>query len=304
LVLQLGIINYKARKFVRKYSSMILKINCKILLNAKEGIEDMLINTNYIVRVMKKAEVLAISLILILFSVVPATAFDFSDWDALIKKHVSQKKVDGVMINAVNYKNLKNDEKFKKLVSRLNSAREDSLKTRDEKLTFWINTYNILAAKMVADRFPVKSIKDSGSFFSPVWKKPAGHVSGKERTLNEIEHEILRKMDEPRIHVAIVCASVSCPDLRLEAFKADQLNDQLNDQMKTFLLSSEKGMRIDKKKNRVYLSSIFKWFKDDFESRGGVLKFISNYVSSETAKELTDSRIDVSYLDYNWGING
>ena len=264
----------------------------------------MLINTNYIVGVMKNAEVFFISLALILLSVVPVAAFDFSDWDALIKKYVSLKKVDGVMINAVNYKNLKSDEKFKKLISKLNSARENSLKTRDEKLAFWINTYNILATKMVADRFPIKSIKDAGSIFSPVWKKIAGHVAGQERTLNEIEHEILRKMDEPRIHVAIVCASVSCPDLRLEVFKAGSLNEQLNDQMKQFLQSPEKGMRIDKSSNRVYLSLIFKWFKEDFESRGGVLKFISNYVSPEVIKELVDSRIDVSYLDYNWGING
>jgi hypothetical protein len=264
----------------------------------------MLISTNYVAGVMKKAKILVISLVLTLLSVVPVAAFDFSDWDALIKKHVSLKKVDGVMIHAVDYKNLKSDEKFKKLTLRLNSVREESLKTRDEKLAFWINTYNILAAKMVADRFPIKSIKDAGSFFSPVWKKPAGHVAGKERTLNDIEHEILRKMDEPRIHVAIVCASVSCPDLRLEAFKADSLNEQLDDQVKRFLQSSEKGMRIDKKDKRVYLSSIFKWFKDDFESRGGVLKFISQYVSPEAAKQLVDSRIDVSYLDYNWNVNG
>ena len=264
----------------------------------------MLINTNYIAGVIKKPEVLAISLVLTLQSVVPVAAFDFSDWDALIKKHVSMKKVDGVMISAVNYKKLKSNEKFKQLVSRLNLVHEDSLKTRDEELTFWINTYNILAAKMVADHFPIKSIKDAGSFFSPVWNKPAGHVAGKERTLNEIEHEILRKMDEPRIHVAIVCASVSCPDLRLEAFTADKLNEQLSDQMKRFLQSPEKGMRMDKKKNRVYLSSIFKWFKDDFESRGGVLKVISNYVSPKVAKELMSPSIDVSYLDYNWGING
>ena len=117
---------------------------------------------------MKKPEVFVISLFLILLSVVPVAAFDFSDWDALIKKHVSMKKVDGVMINAVNYKNLKSDGKFKKLVSRLNLVQDDSLKTRDEELTFWINTYNILAAKMVADHFPIKSIKDAGSFFSPV----------------------------------------------------------------------------------------------------------------------------------------
>jgi hypothetical protein len=283
---------------------MLLKISCRIILNVKEGAGDMLINANFTAGIMKKVEILIISLVMILMSVVPIAAFDFSDWDALIKKYVSPKTVDGVMINAVNYKNLKNDGNFKKLISRLNSVRENSLKTREDKLVFWINTYNILSTKMVVDRFPIKSIKDAGNFFSSVWEKPAGRVAAKERTLNEIEHEILRKMNEPRIHVAIVCASVSCPDLRLEAFTADKLNEQLSDQMKRFLQSSKKGMRMDKKKNRVYLSSIFKWFKDDFESRGGVLKFISNYVSPEVAKKLMSPSIDVSYLDYNWGING
>ena len=156
---------------------------------------------------------------------------------------------------------------------------------------------------MVTDHFPIESIKDLGSFFSPVWDKPAGNVAGKERTLNEIEHEILRKMDEPRIHVAIVCASVSCPDLRLEAFKVNSLNEQLDEQMKVFLKSSEKGMKIDNERNRVYLSSIFKWFEDDFKSRGGVLKFIANYVSPDVEKKLTRSGIKIYYLEYNWAIN-
>jgi len=297
------IINYKANKSVRKSPIAILKNESRIFQDNK-GIWNMLININNTDGIMKKIKTGVFSLVLILLAVVPVAAFDFSDWDGLIKKHVSPKKVDGVMINAVNYKKLKEDWKFNKLVVRLNSVRLDSLKSREEKLVFWINTYNILAAKMVADRFPIKSIKDAGSFFSSVWKKPAGRVAGKQRTLNEIEHEILRKMDEPRIHVAIVCASVSCPDLRLETFKVENLNEQLDDQMRMFLQSPEKGMRLDKKNNRVYISSIFKWFRDDFESRGGVLKFISKYISSEAAKELTDSRYDVSYLEYNWGING
>ena len=198
---------------------------------------------------------------------------------------------------------LKNELSFDKLLARLNTVKMDSLKSREEKLVFWINTYNIFAAKMVADHFPIKSIKDLGSFFRPVWEKPAGNVEGKERTLNEIEHEILRKMNEPRVHVAIVCASVSCPDLRLEAFNVNSLNEQLDDQMRVFLKSSEKGMKIDNKRNRVYLSSIFKWFEDDFESRGGVLKFIANYVSPDVAKKLTRSGITIYYLEYNWGIN-
>ncbi|MEK9628391.1 MAG: DUF547 domain-containing protein [Nitrospinota bacterium] len=249
------------------------------------------------------ARVLFLTFLIVFLGEMPAAAFDFSGWDSLIKKYAKPKKVDGILINAVDYKRLKNDQGFKKLAARLNSVRLDSLKSRDEKLAFWINTYNILAAKMVTDNYPLKSIKDAGSIFTRVWKKPAGFVAGKERTLNEIEHEILRKMDEPRIHVAIVCASVSCPDLRLEAFTADSLNDQLDDQMKSFLKSSEKGLRLDRKRNRVYLSSIFKWFEEDFETRGGVLKFIGNYVPPEVAKNLKRPGIKVSYMDYNWGLN-
>ena len=103
--------------------------------------------------------------------------------------------------------------------------------------------------------------------------------------------------------MAIVCASVSCPDLRLEAFNVNSLNEQLDEQMKVFLKSSEKGLKIDNEKNRVYLSSIFKWFEDDFESRGGVLKFIANYVAPDVAKKLTGSGIKIYYLEYNWDIN-
>jgi len=243
------------------------------------------------------------SLLLGLLWTTTAEAFDFSGWDFLIKKYVQPKTVDGILINAVDYEQLKDDPGFKKLIIDLSSVHLNSLKTREEKLVFWINTYNIFAAKIVTDHYPIKSIKNAGSIFSQVWKKPAGLIDGKEKTLNEIEHEILRKMDEPRIHVAIVCASVSCPDLRLEAYQIDNLNEQLDDQMRRFLRSSKKGMRIDRKSNHIYLSSIFKWFKDDFESRGGVLKFIGNYVSPEIVKELERSGIKVSYLDYNWDLN-
>ena len=280
------------RKF-GSYRIKILKKEYKKLQNINNSIS----------WVFGKVLLLAISLFFGLLWVIPIDAFDFSDWDSLIKKYVKPKRVDGILINAVDYKNLKNDPDFNSLISRLDSAQLVSLKSREEKLVFWINTYNILAAKMVTDHYPIKSIKDAGSIFTQVWKKNAGHVAGKERTLNEIEHEILRKMDEPRVHVAIVCASVSCPDLRLEAFNVNSLNDQLDEQMKVFLKSSEKGMKIDNQKNRVYLSSIFKWFEDDFESRGGVLKFIANYVAPDVAKKLTRSRMKIYYLEYNWGIN-
>lgn len=231
-------------------------------------------------------------------------AFDFSDWDRLIKKHVAPKTVHGILINAVDYANLKKDPLFLGLASRLNSYPLESLESEKSKLTFWINVYNILAAKMITDNYPLESIKDAGSLFKSVWKQPAGKVGGKERTLNDIEHEILRKMNEPRIHVAIVCASVSCPDLRLEAYTVEKLNEQLDDQMAKFLQSREKGMKLDGKKKRVYLSSIFEWFEEDFEGKGGVLKYISQYVLAEEKKVLSTSKLKISYMDYNWNING
>tara|TARA_Y100001934_G_scaffold45125_4_gene54573 strand:- start:1554 stop:2423 length:870 start_codon:yes stop_codon:yes gene_type:complete len=268
-----------------------------------EGNQNMQNNFQVTNRIKRKIALLIVSLIFLLTGIIPVSAFDFSDWDALIQEHVTLKVVSGISIHAVNYENLKNDPKFSNFVSRLRSVELDSLKTRDEKLAFWINAYNIFAIKMVVDHYPIKSIKDIGSFFIPVWKKSLGILAGKERTLDEIEHKILRKLDEPRIHVAIVCASVSCPDLRLEAFKAETLNNQLNNQLTAFLKSTTKGMKIDRNGKQIYLSSIFKWFEDDFESRGGVLKFISKYVSPPVARQLIDSDIKISYFPYNWDLN-
>ena len=230
-------------------------------------------------------------------------AFDFSDWDTLVKKYVAPETLEGIRLHAVDYAGLKKDTVFSGLVARLEAYNPASLESHEAKLSFWVNVYNILAAKMITDHYPVESIKDVGSFFNPVWKRVAGAVGGEERTLNDIEHEILRKMNEPRIHVAIVCASISCPDLRREAYSAGKLNEQLDDQMEKVLRSPGKGMRLDERKNRVYLSAIFKWFAEDFASRGGVLKYIARYVRAEERKFLSNSEIKISYLDYNWKVN-
>ena len=155
---------------------------------------------------------------------------------------------------------------------------------------------------MVLDHYPVKSIKDAGGFFTSVWKKKVGIVGGKTRTLDEIEHRILRKMSEPRIHAAIVCASVSCPDLRREAYSAEYLEQQLDDQLRRFLANKNKGLSIDSRQKKVQLSSIFKWFKEDFDSKGGVVKFLIPYVPQDGQAVLRHGP-RISYLDYNWNLN-
>jgi len=228
---------------------------------------------------------------------VQAASPNWQAYAALLHDHVHAGKVDNIRLNLVDYKAWANDKRWPALLATLRDFDTAKLTNRNEKLAFWINTYNILAIKVVIDHAPLKSIRDAGSFFSPVWKKPAGMIAGKQRSLHEVEHEILRTMGEPRIHFAIVCASVSCPDLRREAYRAATLDAQLDDQTRRFLNTPGKGMKISG--NNIYISKIFDWFADDFTASGGVDAFVRKY---RTEKPLaTDS---LTYLDYDWSLNG
>jgi len=242
-------------------------------------------------------------LALTVLAVQPAWAFDFSTWDGLLKKYVAESTIDGVKLHAVDYQKLGEDLVYRTVVKDLESVSLADLRTKEDKLAFWINVYNVMAVKMVLDHYPVESIKDAGSFFQAVWKKDVGKVGGKTRTLNEIEHEILRKLGEPRIHVAIVCASVSCPDLRKEAYTVKTLDTQLDDQMRKFLANKEKGLRVNREEKRVYLSSIFKWFQEDFDSQGGVISFITPFAPDAIQDSLKSGHLRIAYLDYNWDLN-
>ena len=230
-------------------------------------------------------------------------AFDFSGWDGLLKRHVGPTTIAGVRLAGVDYPAMKKDPAYFKLIGELKTFAPATLKSQKEKLAFWINVYNVMAVKMVVDHYPVDSIKDAGGFFGSVWKKTVGVVGGKDVTLNEIEHEILRKMGDPRIHAAIVCASVSCPDLRQEAYTKERLDRQLDDHLRRFLENKGKGLQVDHASGRITLSKIFDWFEDDFEPQGGVLPFLARYAPEPDRPLLKKKDADVSYLDYNWDLN-
>ena len=235
-----------------------------------------------------------------------ANAFDFSEWDVLLKKHVEPDVIDGISLNSVAYGKLRLDPVFHQLESNLRLFSPAKLRTHQEKLAFWINAYNIFAVKIVTDNYPLKSIKNVGGLFKSVWKIKAGTVGGEKYTLDEIEHGILRKMEDPRIHTAIVCASISCPNLSKKAYKSEKLNEQLDIQMSDFLANPNKGMRIDnnQQSKRILLSPIFDWFAEDFKSSGGVRKFIKPYVPTRRRHALENTQYPISYMDYNWSING
>jgi hypothetical protein len=220
----------------------------------------------------------------------------WNEYASILKRHVTPQTKQGIKLNWVDYSGLKQDPLWPKVIQRVQGYPTATLKGRKEKLAFYINAYNILAMKMVTDHWPLKSIKDVGSLFSPVWKKTAGTIDGKKVTLDQIEHKILRTMGEPRIHMSIVCASISCPDLRRKPYTAAKLNAQLDDQSASFLNNSSKGVHLSG--NKIKVTKIFDWFGKDFEKLGGVKAFIGNYVNLPAGGKIN------GYLNYNWSVNG
>jgi hypothetical protein len=230
----------------------------------------------------------------------PVAALDEALYAELLTRHTIE--TDDLAGVRVDYAQLRSSADWKRLVVSLQRSQPAELKTRQEKLAFWINAYNILAIDIVSQNYPVDGIKDIGSFFNPVWDHTAGRIAGSNYSLGQIEHEILRPMGEPRIHGAIVCASLSCPPLLREPFRAETLDAQLDAHTRTWLSDRRKGVRIDAARNAIVISKIFDWFEEDFEASGGVLPFIRAHLAEEPLASLGDSP-RVGYFDYDWSLN-
>ncbi len=219
-----------------------------------------------------------------------------NDYDQFLKKYVSTGVKHQIQLNKVNYANIAKDPNLLHIRAYFEKTNPQKL-TPKERLAFYINAYNFYTIQLVAQHWKVNSIKDIGSLFKSVWKKEVGFIKGKKITLNHLEHAILRKMNEPRIHFAIVCASVSCPDIRNEAYRAEKLDQQLNDQTTLFLKNNKKGATVHH--HALFISKIFDWFEDDFEQAGGVEQFILQY-----RPELKGQFKKIKYFDYDWSTNG
>ncbi len=217
--------------------------------------------------------------------VIYTEAFDHAIFNDLLKKHVSS---DG----NVNYDGFKSDSKtLERYIDLLKTHQPIDSWTKEDKMAYWINAYNALTIDLILRNYPTKSIKD----IKDPWDQRLWQLGEKLYNLNDIEHEILRKMNEPRIHFAIVCASVSCPKLQNEAFTALNLEEQLTNATKDFLTDTSKN---ELSENNIKLSKIFKWFKKDFEQNGSLIDFFNQYSEvsiSNGAKK--------SFKDYNWDLN-
>lgn len=213
--------------------------------------------------------------------------------------------VDAEVGTRVDYLGLKGEPRWKGLIDALAAADPARLGSRDEALAFWINAYNILAIDLVVRHYPVESIRDIGSIFRSVWKREAGRIGGRGYSLDEIEHRILRPMKDPRIHGAIVCASISCPSLARTPYRAVDLDAQLAASLRAWMARPEKGLALDRAKKRIRISRIFKWFGEDFGGSRGVKKFVERYAPASDRAWLEAQRdeLRVGYLGYDWNLN-
>lgn len=194
----------------------------------------------------------------------------------------------------------------------------------ESRIAFWINAYNGLTIQAIVDHYPIKSSfltslvypRNSIRQIPGVWDHLGFAVAGRRLTLDQIEHEILRKdFDEPGIHLALVCAAMSCPRLRPEPYVGERLAEQLADQARAFVADPSK-FRIDRDAQTVYVSKIFEWFGADFVSRyqtrefgrrseeeRAFLNYLAGSLSPEEAAYLRQGDYRVRYLDYDWTLN-
>lgn len=206
-------------------------------------------------------------------------------WSALLQLHVSEQ-------GAVNYSSfLKNKSDVEAYLEILNKNKPNTTWTKNETLAFYINMYNAGTVLLVLNNYPVQSIKD----INTPWDTPFLKLNEQPISLGEIEHEVLRKMNEPRIHFAINCASFSCPKLVNNAFMASTLERQLEKATKDFVNDSSKNNLTGEV---LQLSKIFKWYKNDFTEDGDILSFLQKYSTTPIS-----GNASIRYNSYNWDLN-
>ncbi len=221
--------------------------------------------------------------------------FDHSVFDGLLRKHVDS---DGW----IDYAGLRAESAT--LDGYLHSvARVDFDKLgRDEKLVLLINAYNAFTLRLILDHYPIQSIK--GIPDADRWDAKRWNVGGNTWSLNEIEHEQIRpKFVEPRVHFALVCAAIGCPTLRNEAYRADRIDEQLDEQTR-YVHAHDRWFQLDARKGVVQLTKLYDWYGGDFKQvSGSVLDFAARY--SPELKRLMDSGIKprIEWLDYDWTLN-
>ena len=224
----------------------------------------------------------------------PAAAeLDLKTWNTLLADAVTH---DG----DVDYTQWEQNLSFDALVEQIGTTDTGKM-NRQQQLVFFINAYNILAARGILDGSSPGSLLGRYVYF----KRDKYLVAGKHITLHALEHELIRPLKEPRVHFAIVCASRSCPILQREAYTLKQLDQQLEAAAMSFINDQERN-QFNVTSRRAELSSIFKWFEEDFvEVAGSLQAYLAPMIDNEKVADLLEQEsFKISYRKYDWSLNG
>lgn len=236
-----------------------------------------------------------IATFLLFVTMAPVPAFgqlDTAEWDRLLGSAVSNGQVE--------YSRWRDNPRFDALVEQVGLTETGGM-DRSQKLAFYINAYNLLAARGILDGRSPDGVLGRYLYF----KRDKYLVSGEQISLHQLEHEWIRPLKEPRIHFAIVCASQSCPILQSEAYTAERLDEQLQQAAQGFINDASRN-RFDPAGGRAEISMIFKWFEEDFlEASGSIQAYLAPFVADSRAVSLLSREgFDISYLEYDWSLNG
>ncbi|APY06948.1 hypothetical protein BWZ20_00935 [Winogradskyella sp. J14-2] len=219
---------------------------------------------------------------------IDTSVLDHSNWDLLLKKYVDDQ-------GFVDYKGfVKDKQKLYAYTDYLSEHSPEDSWSYNEQLAYFINVYNANTIKLVVENYPVKSIKDISATFSPFLKNFI-KIDDKTFSLADIEKGFLQKMNEPKIHFAINCASYSCPKLMRDAYTAENVEKLMNTAVQTFINSKKNKIT----PNKATLSKIFKWYKKDFlNTSESIIDYINQYSDVKI-----EANAIIDYKEYNWSLN-
>jgi len=237
-------------------------------------------------------------------------------WNELLLQHVHY-DLNGFS-SKLDYKQmLKQQGTLNIYLAKLSKVSQDEFFSwsQNQQKAFLINAYNAFTVKLILTRYPnLESIKDLGSFFRSPWKQQFFTLLGKSRSLDDVEHKLLRQpsvYDDPYIHFAVVCASIGCPALRNEAYIADKIDQQLKDNLRRFL-SDKSRNRYNVQTNSLEVSKIFDWYEEDFtkgyKGINSLKEFFSLYgkhlSNDKNIRQLIiKKRVNINFTDYDWRLN-
>ena len=232
----------------------------------------------------------------------PMDRIDHDAWDQLLQKFVDE---DGFVDYAAWNASAEDVRQLDQYLNHLSQVGPDMPSSREGALAFWINAYNAVTVKGILREYPTDSIRNhTGLIGYNIWKDLLLIAGDQKVSLDHIEHQILRKMSEPRIHFAIVCASIGCPRLLNRAFRAELLEQQLTDNAKHFFATPSK-FRHEAGSKTLHVSPVLQWFGGDFGADSPAqARAIAPYLPAESSRQLAASgQAEFEYLDYDWSLN-